>query len=315
MNEWVHTPVLVNEVIDALSPAFRDAAGGLFVDATLGEGGHSEALLARFPATAGIGVDADGAILAVAQRRLARFGERITFYHGWSQDFFAQYDEKKKRPDAILIDLGISLFHYEKAGRGFSFARDEALDMRIDDARGESAAALVAHLSEKDLADLLYADGEERYSRRIAHAIVQARKEAPITRSARLADIVFRAVPPPARHGRTHPATRTFQALRIAVNHELERLPPLLNAALAALPAGGRLAVITFHSLEDRIVKNYFRMMAKDCASPASMPICTERGYHNIRVITPKPICPSEAEITANSASRSAKLRVAEKAV
>jgi 16S rRNA (cytosine1402-N4)-methyltransferase len=160
---------------------------------------------------------------------------------------------------------------------------------------------------------MLYHDGEERYSRRIARAIVAGRRLAPITRTTRLAEIVLQAVPPAARHGRTHPATKTFQALRIAANHELERLPALLASALETLPAGGRLGVITFHSLEDRIVKNYFREMAKDCICPPSAPICTCRGHRVVRLITPKPIAPAPAEIKANPSARSAKLRAVEK--
>jgi 16S rRNA (cytosine1402-N4)-methyltransferase len=218
-----------------------------------------------------------------------------------------------KRPDRILADLGISRFHYEKGGRGFSFRKDEPLDMRIDPRRGITAAELVARLSERDLADLIYANGEERYSRRIARGIVEARSRGTIAGSASLAEIVRRSVPGRCRRGPLHPATRTFQALRIAVNGELSRLPDLLEAALNVLEPGGRMAFITFHSLEDRIVKNFFRQKNKDCTCPPEAPICRCGGRRVVAVLTKKPLVPGEAELKNNPLSRSAKLRGVEK--
>jgi 16S rRNA (cytosine1402-N4)-methyltransferase len=283
------------------------------VDATLGEGGHSYAFLSRFPDLHIIGIDADPEIQKIARERLKEFGDRIHFYTGWSQTFFAEFPVDLKRPNTILVDLGISFFHYEKGGRGFSFRRDENLDMRLDTSTGTSAADLIASLSEKDLADLLYQNAGERYSRRIAKALVEARKQGTITTTGALAELVERAVPASYRHGPIHPATRTFQALRIAVNGELARLPDLLEQSLRVLEPGGRLGIISFHSLEDRIVKNFFRKKNKDCTCPPEAPICRCEGRRAVNILTRKGVVPGEAEIQKNSASRSARLRVVEK--
>jgi 16S rRNA (cytosine1402-N4)-methyltransferase len=306
----VHTPVLLAETLEYLAPRGENE---LMVDATLGEGGHAAAFMARFPGLRLVGVDADAAIQAVARARLAEFGDRIHFYNGWSHDFFADLPAAIKRPDTILIDLGISVFHYELSGRGFSFRKDEPLDMRIDPSAGPSAADLVAALPENELADLIYQYAEEKFSRRIAKAVAEARRRGRIEGSAALAALVEGAVPAFYRHGPIHPATRTFQALRIAVNGELRRLPELLEAALAALEVGGRLGVITFHSLEDRIVKNFFRDKNKDCTCPPEAPICRCDGRRSVRLLTRKAVQPSENETRDNPPSRSAKLRVVEK--
>jgi 16S rRNA (cytosine1402-N4)-methyltransferase len=308
--EIAHTPVLLEETIHYLGPR---SEGELMVDATLGEGGHSFAFLSRFPGLRIIGIDADGEIQGIARERLKEFGDRIHFYTGWSQEFFADFPRDIKRPDTILIDLGVSLYHYEKSHRGFSFRKDEVLDMRIDPSRGIPAAQILAESSEKDLADLLYKYGEEQYSRRIARAITEARSHSAVTNSAALAEIVERAVPAGYRRGGIHPATRTFQALRIAVNGELSGLPDLLGAALGILESGGRLGVISFHSLEDRIVKNYFREKNKVCTCPPEAPICRCKGYRIITILTRKAVSPGKEEIKNNPSSRSAKLRVVEK--
>ena len=285
----------------------------LMVDGTLGEGGHTEAFLTAFPNLRVIGIDADVRIQARARERLAPFGDRVIFYPGWSDVFFSEYPKDQKRPDRILIDLGISLFHYEKSGRGFSFRSDEPLDMRLDPSTGESAADIVNRMRESELADLIYQYGEEQYSRRIARAICAARQIAPFTTAKALAECVFTSVPVAYRHGRIHPATKTFQALRIAVNEELDRLPRLLGLALDTLAPGGRLGVITFHSLEDRIVKNYFRDRSKACTCPPEVPICKCGGKPFLELLTRKALAPSDAEIARNSPSRSAKLRVVRK--
>jgi 16S rRNA (cytosine1402-N4)-methyltransferase len=308
--EVIHTPVLLEETLKYLAPR---KAGELMIDATLGEGGHSFAFLSQFPELKVIGIDADPEIQKTARQRLAAFGERVQFYLGWSHDFFAEYPGEYKRPDSILADLGVSLFHYEKGGRGFSFRYDEPLDMRIDTSSGLSAADLIARLSEKDLADLIYANGEERYSRRIAKAVAEAKKSAPVTSSAVLAGIVESAVPPVYRHGPTHPATRTFQALRVAVNGELSRLADLLESAFRVLEPGGRMGVISFHSLEDRIVKNFFREKNRDCICPPEAPICKCGGQRTVTLLTKKGISPGEEEIRKNPPSRSARFRAAEK--
>ena len=306
----IHTPVLLEETLGFLAPRGDNE---LMVDATLGEGGHSFAFLSRFPCLKIIGIDADNSIQERAKERLEAFGGRVHFYSGWSQDFFAEYPAQLKRPDTILIDLGVSLYHYEKSGRGFSFSGDEELDMRLDTSGGITAAQLLGRLPEKELADLLYNNAQERYSRRIASLIVQQRQKGTITTTGALAALVEKAAPASYRHGPIHPATRTFQALRIAVNGELSRLPDLLEGALRVLEPGGRLGIISFHSLEDRIVKNFFKTMNKDCACPPQAPMCKCEGRRSVDIITKKGITPSEQEIERNPPSRSARLRVVKK--
>jgi 16S rRNA (cytosine1402-N4)-methyltransferase len=308
--EIVHTPVLLEETVQYLAPR---SGADLMVDATMGEGGHSRAFLSRFPALKVIGVDADSAVQAIARRRLAEFGDRVHFYSGWSQDFFAGYPAELKRPDTILADLGVSLFHYEKSGRGFSFRKDEQLDMRLDVSSGVSAAELLARLPEKELADMIYNNSGERFSRRIARVIAGERQRGTITTTAALVRLVEQAVPASYRRGPIHPATRTFQALRIAVNGELSRLPDLLEGALRILEPGGRLGVISFHSLEDRIVKNFFRMKNKDCICPPEAPICRCDGRRSINILTRRGVAPTGEETGRNPPSRSARLRVAQK--
>jgi len=310
MMEAVHTPVLLEETLEYLAPRGNNE---LMVDATLGEGGHSFAFLSRFDTLRIVGIDADSDIQAIAMERLECFGPRMHFYSGWSQDFFSEYPAELKRPDTILIDLGVSLYHYEKSGRGFSFNNDEKLDMRIDASGGVTAAQLLDRLPEKELADLLYNNAGERYSRRIASMIVQQRERGTITTTGALAELVQKATPAAYRHGPIHPATRTFMALRIAVNGELSHLPDLLEGALRVLEPGGRLGIISFHSLEDRVVKNFFRTMNKDCTCPPGAPICRCEGRRSVTILTRKGIAPSRAETENNPPSRSARLRVVEK--
>lgn len=287
--EPVHRSVLADEVLTYLEPSKPES---VFVDATLGEGGHSARFLQSFPSLRVVGVDADAVMMGRARERLAEYGERVEFVNGWFDDYFA---DTTVRPDRILMDLGISMFHFSHAGRGFSFKADEPLDMRLDADQERSAATLVNGLGESDLADLIYRYGEERLSRRIAARIVDARGDEPIATTKQLADIIWRSVPPSYRHGRIHPATRTFQALRIAVNGELERVERAIPLAVNRLAAGGRLGIISFHSLEDRIVKHRFR----DIAASGSF-----------EVLTRKPVIPGEKETSLNPAARSAKFRV-----
>jgi 16S rRNA (cytosine1402-N4)-methyltransferase len=308
--EVIHTPVLLEETIRYLAPR---GPGELMVDATMGEAGHSMAFLSRFQDLKIIGIDADKEIQEIARERLKEFKDRVQFYSGWSHDFFSEYPSSLKRPDTVLLDLGVSLYHYEKSGRGFSFRYDEPLDMRIDPSSGIGAAELIARLSEKDLADLIYANSGERYSRRIARAIVLARTQSPVKSSLTLADIISEAVPPAYRHGPVHPATRTFLALRILANAELSRLPDLLEAAFRILEPGGRLGVISFHTLEDRIVKNFLREKNRDCICPPEAPICRCGGQRLLNLLSRKGISPTEEEIRQNPPSRSSRLRVAEK--
>jgi 16S rRNA (cytosine1402-N4)-methyltransferase len=290
--EIIHTPVLVAETLDLLGPR-KD--GELMADGTIGEGGHSEAFLHRFPSLRIVGIDADETILETAKRRLAGFIDRIEFHIGWSQSIFAETPDTF---DTILIDSGISVFHYAKSGRGFSFSKDEPLDMRLDTKRGKSAADLVAELSEKDFADILFNNAEERHSRRIARAVMEARACGRIASAGALADIVERAAPPAYRRSRLHPATKTFQALRMAVNAELTHLPTLLENAIGALKPQGRLGFISFESLTDRIVKLSFK---------------EKRMEGIVTPITKSVVCASIEEIRQNPPSRSARLRVIEK--
>jgi 16S rRNA (cytosine1402-N4)-methyltransferase len=308
----VHRPVLLKEVLDLLIPP---AQGGLIVDATLGQGGHAEAFLERYPELYLIGVDADGAVLETARARLSRFSARIELVRSWFLDFFSSFSGTMdgKRADLILFDLGISRFHYESSGRGFSFDREESLDMRLSGDLQTTAADIVNLADPRELERILRDFGEERYARRISNRIEKERRNGPIATAAGLARLIASAVPPSARHGRIHPATRSFQALRIAVNRELYQLENGLAAALGVLAPGGRMGVITFHSLEDRLVKNFFREKSKGCSCPPESPICQCGGKAELCVVTKKPVPPSDEEISANPASRSAKLRVAEK--
>ncbi|AGT44598.1 16S rRNA (cytosine(1402)-N(4))-methyltransferase RsmH [Treponema pedis] len=306
----VHTSVLLDECLKILKPAGSD---NLFVDGTLGEGGHTEAFLKTYPHLNVVGIDADAAIQKKAKERLSPFGERVKFYLGWSDDFFKNYPEDLQRPDIILLDLGISMFHYTESGRGFSFSADEPLDMRLNSSSKISAADIVNTYSEKALADLIFNYGEERYSRKIAAKIVLRREEVRFQTAKDLADCIYYAVPQNCRHGKLHPATKTFQALRIAVNEELNRLPSLLELAFSALEPGGKLGVISFHSLEDRIVKLYFRELGKNCTCPDNVPICKCGGRARAVVLTKKGIEPSEEEIKNNPPSRSARLRAVQK--
>ena len=312
--EIVHTPVLLNECLELLSPVGEPfEKNALMIDSTLGEGGHTYNFLKNYPTLNIIGLDADSVIQARAKERLAEFGDRVHFYNGWFNDFYHNYPEEYERPDIILFDLGISVFHYEKSHRGFSFRYDEKLDMRLNSNSEQSAADLVNDLPEENLANLIYLYGEEKLSRRIAKAIVEARSGGRIESSKALAEIIWNAVPANYRYGNIHPATRTFQALRIAVNSELKRLPHALQDAFRDLKVGGKMGVITFHSLEDRIVKNYFRNLGKKCVCPPEVAICRCGGEQCAELITRKPVAPTAEEVKTNSPSRSAKLRVIRK--
>jgi len=310
--EAIHTPVLTEETLCYLAPRGK---GEFMIDATLGEGGHSAAFLERFPVLRIAGVDADEEIQCRARERLSPFGNRICFYNCWAEEFFADYPAELPSPDTILFDLGISLYHYEGSGRGFSFLRDEYLDMRLDTSRGKTAAELIAGLSEKKLADLLYNNAGEPYSRRIAAAVQRAKKHAPVTTTAALAELVAAAVPAVYRKGPLHPATRTFQALRMAVNGEGERLEPMLKTALERLNIGGRMGVISFHSGEDRKVKYLFREKSPRSTRSPETPICRKGENWSVKILTRKPVTAGPEECRNNPPSRSAKFRVAEKIV
>jgi 16S rRNA (cytosine1402-N4)-methyltransferase len=301
--------VLLEETLSLLAPQPGEA---FMVDCTTGEAGHSAAFLERFPGLKVRCIDADGEILRRAEERLAPYGGRALFYRGWMEDYFSAPPGDDPRPDVILMDLGISMFHYEESGRGVSFNRAEGLDMRIDPGRGRSAAEIIACTPERDLADILYNNGGERRSRQIAAAIVSARRLGKIETAAELARIIAGAVPPAYRRGPVHPATRSFMALRIAVNGELEGLSGRLAGALERLAPGGRLGVISFHSAEDRVVKLFFREKARDCSCPPQTPIC-KCGGPSLRIITPRGVAPGDDELRRNPPSRSARLRVVAK--
>lgn len=312
--EIVHTPVLLRECLDFLSPVGEPYEKNAFmIDSTLGEGGHTNAFLSKYPELKICGVDADSVIQQRAKERLSCFGDRIRFFNGWFNDFYSSYPAEMPKPDLILFDLGISVFHYEKSNRGFSFRYDETLDMRLNENGTLSAFDIVNSYSEKNLADLIFLYGEEKLSRRIASAIVEARSVSEISSSKSLAEIIYNCVPEKYRHGAIHPATRTFQALRIAANDELGHLPKALFDAFNCLNAGGKMGVITFHSLEDRIVKNFFRNLGKECVCPPEFAECRCGGKQCAEILTRKPVCPGEEEIKVNSPSRSAKLRVVRK--
>ena len=293
--EIVHYPVLHREVLENLPIPEGDS---LLIDCTTGEGGHTSLFLSKYPGLKVIGLDRDRMIQQKAIERLKPFGSRFTPVLSSFDDYLST--AAPDSADAILFDLGISMFHYVESERGFSFRRDEKLDMRLNPDEGVSAADIVNGYSEEALADVIYRYGEERYSRRIARAIVERRQEKEIERSAELADIIFYAVPRDYRYGRIHPATRTFQALRIEVNGELSKIEPALKSAIRVLKKGGRIGIITFHSLEDRIVKWFFKGEAA-------------KDDPEIRIITRKPIVPGAEEEEENAPSRSAKLRVIEK--
>lgn len=306
----VHKPVMVEEVVDYLKP--EPNADSLLVDCTLGEGGHSERFLSDFPQLRVIGIDRDPEIQQKARIRLASFEDRMQYFLGWYDEYFNQ-NPMGERPDRILFDLGISVFHYAQSGRGFSFSSDEPLDMRLDNTEGESAGDVVNRRSEGEIADIFFRYGEERYSRRIAARIVAERKNSPFLTAKQLADAIWHAVPNQYRHGRIHPATRCFQALRIMVNHELDRVERAVQASFRVLKPGGRLGVISFHSLEDRIVKKAFREYSRNCSCPPEQPICNCGGRALGSILTKKPLVATELECRNNPPSRSAKFRVIQK--
>lgn len=300
-----------DEVITYLAPE----AGGVYVDGTLGGGGHTRRILeASGPDGVVLGFDRDEDALGVTAERLARFGDRLKLIH---KDFADLASSLKMhgidRIDGLLLDLGVSSYQLDKAERGFSFQQDAPLDMRMDATAAETAESLVNNLSERELATIIKDFGEERWAARIAKRIVEARELAPLKTTLQLVDVIKGSIPRAKWEDRLHPATRTFQALRIAVNHELESLERGLVAGIRLLRKGGRVVVISFHSLEDRIVKNTFRELAKGCVCPKNVPVCICGKVPEVRIVTGKPVQPGNDEILANPRSRSAKLRVAEK--
>jgi 16S rRNA (cytosine1402-N4)-methyltransferase len=305
--ENLHQSVLPGETVRLLNPQ----SGGIFVDATLGLGGHAEAVLRAAENVRLIGIDQDIEAIGFARERLAKYGERVEIFHAnfaEIKDVLAQ--SKVEKVNGILADLGVSSLQFDRAERGFSFRFDAPLDMRMNaDSGEETAAELLANSSEEEIADLIYQYGEERQSRRIARRIVWKREIGePITTTKELAETVEKAIGRKQKD-KIHPATRTFQALRIAVNRELEILEDFLRDSVDVLETGGRLAVITFHSLEDRIVKQTLQKLAGKCFCPPRLPECVCGAEKRIEILTRKPVTADEAETIENPRARSAKLR------
>jgi 16S rRNA (cytosine1402-N4)-methyltransferase len=308
----LHRPVLLHELLDAL--AVRP--NGTYVDANLGGGGHAEAVLERaMPNGRLLGLDADGAAIAMSRVRLARFGDQLSTFHGSSSHLAGAVAEAGfGEVDGIYFDLGLSSDQLVDRDRGFGIRAGGNLDLRFDTRTGDSAAALLAQASATELERIFRDNGEEPHASKIAQVIVATRSSAPITTAEQLAILVERSVP--KRYGspsHIHPATRVFQALRIAVNDELNALRTALVAAIAALRVGGRIVVLTYHSLEDRIVKHAFAAAARDCICPPQVPLCTCKNTATLRLINKHPITATENEVADNPRSRSAKLRAAER--
>lgn len=308
MEEAVHVPVLLREVLEALRPE----RGGVFVDATLGLGGHAEAILAASPGVRLVGIDRDPEALALARERLARFQDRFVAVEGRHEELTLHLDRLGlAEVDGVLADLGVSSMQLDRAERGFSFMKDGPLDMRMGKS-GPTAADLVAELPGEELARIFREYGEEPRAKAVARAVVEARREAPIRTTGELRALVTKAVGPRREEGRD-PATRVFQALRIATNRELVELERFLDDAISRLSLGGRLAVLAYHSLEDRIVKDAFRDRAAGCSCPPSFPVCVCSRRRVLALVTKKPVRPSPEEVLANRRARSARLRVAER--
>ena len=320
----LHRSVMVDEATALLAPE----RGGVLIDGTLGMGGHTERWLEAVDAAGAtgrvIGLDRDAESIPLAKQRLAKFGDRVEYVHADYRDVATICRERGvESVSGILVDLGISSYQLETLERGFSFRQGEGrggspdaseilLDMRMDRSQGETAAGLIARLSEPQLAELLWSYGEEPASRRIARRIVEQRSRDPIRTTAQLADLVIRAVHQKG-HWRIHPATRTFQALRIAVNRELDGLATFVAEAVDLLAPEGRLVVITFHSLEDRLIKQALRFQAGQCQCPPHAPICQCGAVRRVELLTRKALSPGSEEIALNPRARSARLRACRK--
>jgi 16S rRNA (cytosine1402-N4)-methyltransferase len=305
-----HRPVLLEETLKFLAPE----RGGLFVDCTVGLGGHSEAILKSSPDSRVIGMDLDPAALAYSRQRLAPFGDRFRAFQANFRAINAVLQQADDRdPNGILVDLGVSSLQFDSPERGFSFRFDAPLDMRMDPGSGATAADLLQQLPESEIARIIFEYGEERHSRRIARRIVERREQGkPITTTTELADLVRHAAGGHKRH-QIHPATRTFQALRIAVNQELEGLGEFVESAVDLLIPDGRFAGISFHSLEDRILKRELKRLSGHCECPPRMPVCSCGARKVVEVLTRRPVTPSDREMDENPRARSAKLRACRK--
>jgi len=311
--DFYHLPVMLPEVLKVLSPH----SGGLYIDGTMGGAGHSRAILeSSAPNGRLIALDRDDDAISAGSAILAPFGSRAQVIKANFADMakavkeVAQIDEGA---DGILLDIGVSSFQLDESTRGFSYMQDAPLDMRMDQNQKLSAYEIINKYSEEKLAEIFYSYGEENWSKRIAKFIVETRKTSPIKTTGELVDTIKKAIPAGAREKDQHPAKRTFQALRIAVNDELGALKKGIDSAFSLLKPGGRLAIITFHSLEDRIVKEEFRLLSTKCICPPHMPICVCKHEAEGKLLSKKPILPQQEEIDINPRARSAKLRAIEK--
>ena len=305
-----HRSVLLDECIEGL--AIKE--NGIYVDGTAGGGGHSFAIASKLTGGRLIAIDQDEAAIAAASARLAPLGDRATVV----RNNFCEITEVCRSLgidgiDGLLLDLGVSSYQLDTPERGFSYSADAPLDMRMDARREISAWNVVNEYSEAKLKKILYEYGEERFAPAIAAAIVRAREKSPIETTAELSDLIKYAMPPAAREGGHHPAKRSFQAIRIEVNSELDVIEPAIRGAVSLLKKGGRIAIITFHSLEDRIVKQTFADLARGCDCPKEFPVCVCGKKPILKQVNKKPILPSREELEENPRSRSAKLRVAER--
>lgn len=309
--DFRHLSVMPQEVVKFLSPR----PGGIYVDGTLGGGGHAALILeASAPDGRLIGFDRDSDARAAARKRLAAYKERTDFVgRNFAEIADGLGELGVEAVDGLLLDLGVSSFQLDSADRGFSFQQDAHLDMRMDRSAGKTAADLVNGLPESELERIIREYGEERWARKIARRIVAARAETPIETTLQLADLIGRTIPRGAREERINPATRTFQALRIAVNDELSSLQQCLADILPLLRSGGRVVVISFHSLEDRMVKQFFRDQAITCICPKDLPICACKKEPQLRILTGKAVVAGDEEVAVNPRARSARLRAAEK--
>ncbi len=308
--EFKHYSVMLAETIDGLNVR----SGGIYADGTLGGGGHSFEILSRSDDIRLIGIDQDTDAIAAAQKRLAAFGEKVTYVNDNFRNINAILDELGiESIDGMVLDLGVSSYQLDNRERGFSYMQDAPLDMRMNKNAELTAFDVVNSYEEDALTDIFYRFGEENWSRRIAKFIVDKRKEKPVMTTHELTDIIKAAIPQAARRDVSHPEKRVFQAIRIEVNGELDILKNAICDIVARLNKGGRIAIITFHSLEDRIVKQVFSELSKGCVCPADFPVCVCGKKPEIKLITRKPILPSRNELEENSRSKSAKLRIAEK--
>jgi 16S rRNA (cytosine1402-N4)-methyltransferase len=310
MSEFYHVSVLLEECIEALNIK----PDGIYVDGTLGGAGHSSQIVKHLTTGRHIGIDRDPVALRAAGERLAPFGDKVTLVHSNFSEIASVLDELGiEKVDGILLDLGVSSPQLDDGSRGFSYMVDAPLDMRMDNTDSLSAYDVVNTWPQDKLKKILFEYGEERYAPQIAAAIVRRREEHPIESTLELVDVIRSAMPPQALREKQHPAKRSFQAIRIAVNDELAAVSKVMEDAIPRLNPGGRLAVITFHSLEDRIVKNAMQEAAKGCTCPPSFPVCICGNKPKIKILTKKPIVSGDMELERNPRARSAKLRVCEK--